>query len=257
MRRIKLILKAPKSFAIRLFKLSKIFGFWESIRSLSKLFKKPLDPKSVIASAYCSSISRKIYFRPATDDVGILEQVFIDKDYDYDFTFTPEFLIDGGAHCGYASLYLSNKFPDMRIVAIEPEPENFSILRKNLSQDEKVNLINNAITEKPKKVELSNPQSETASFRFEQSEKGKKSLTIESLIHEYKNNSESLMLKLDIEGAEKGIFTYKPKNWIKEFDLILVEPHDWIYPNTERTIIETAKKYNKKVEKIGENLVLS
>lgn len=252
-----IIIKAPKSFVVRLYKLSKIFGFFPAFLSLIKLLRKPLNPSNVVVSAYHRDLKRDIYFRPGTSDVGILEQVFIREDYNYYFDIEPVLLIDAGAHCGFASIYLRNKFPEIKIIAIEPEPRNFSMLKKNMANVEGAVLINKALTDTPKKVELTNPDAKNPSFTFGQSKTGTMSVTINKIIEKYGSNYSPRMLKLDIEGAEKDIFTHNPETWINEFDLIFTEPHDWIHHDTEKTIVEVAKRNNKKIEKIGENIVLT
>ena len=44
------------------------------------------------------------------------------------------------------------------------------------------------------------------------------------------------LLKVDIEGAEKSLFT-GPASALDQFPLILMEPHDWMFPG-QRTSVE-------------------
>ena len=259
MNKLKLFFKTPKSLIVRLWKLSKIFGLLQSLISLLPLFKKPLNPTKVVASAWSSELQRYIFFRPATSDIGILQQVFIDRDYEYDLGFTPDLLVDGGAHCGFASLYFLNKFPDMNVIAIEPEESNFSILKKNLRSNENVKLINKPLASKSKSLSLSNPHAKNPSFQYAEhkSGSGQEATTIMQILDKYKNSYEYSILKLDIEGAEKEIFNDNPEDLFDKFDTIFVEPHDWIYPNTEEIIVSLARENKKEIEWIGENIVLN
>lgn len=252
------IYKIPRSFFIRLSKLTKVFGFTAAFISLLKVLKKPLNIQDVMVSAYNSEVNRDIFFRPATSDVGILEQIFIRRDYDYKIGFEPSFMIDAGAHCGYASIYFLNKFPEIEVIAVEPEKENFSVLMKNLKDLDNVTLLNNALTNKSKKVALSNPDAGSPSFQFKASQgsEGKDSVTIQHILDNYVSDYGNVILKLDIEGAEKDIFLDNPETWINKFDLIFVEPHDWIYPNTEKLILNVASENNLEVNKSGENIVI-
>jgi hypothetical protein len=43
-------------------------------------------------------IKESILLRKDTTDVAIFDQVFLHGDYDIDFTFTPETIVDAGAH---------------------------------------------------------------------------------------------------------------------------------------------------------------
>jgi FkbM family methyltransferase len=48
-------------------------------------------------------------------------------------TFQPgDTVIDIGAHVGVMSLYLAKKWPDIRIIAVEPHPENYARLQRNI-----------------------------------------------------------------------------------------------------------------------------
>ena len=37
------------------------------------------------------------------------------------------------------------------------------------------------------------------------------------------------LIKIDIEGREKSF--EKNVEWIEKFKIIIIEPHDWMYPN--------------------------
>jgi FkbM family methyltransferase len=222
------------------------------------ILSNPLNPKGVVVSCYSKNLNRDIFFRPASSDMFVLGQVFIGEEYNYNFRFTPDFMIDGGAHCGFATLYFLSRFPGMKIIAIEPEEGNFSILKKNLGNLDNVTLINSALLDESKNVELINPGAKSPSFQYKSSIEStdKRSVTILQILNEHAADFDYGILKLDIEGAEKGIFSNNPETWIDEFELIFVEPHDWIYPGTEKTIRDVAKSNNKEIDKIGENIVL-
>ena len=42
--------------------------------------------------------------------------------------------IDAGANIGLTSIYFANKFPNAKIVALEPEIDNYIILQKNIQK---------------------------------------------------------------------------------------------------------------------------
>jgi len=239
-------------------KLKKVFGSAQAIKALFVLLSNPFHPEKVIVSCYSSDLGKYIYLRPARSDMFVLGQVFIQKEFDYDIDFTPDLIIDGGAHCGFATLYFLNRFPDARVVAIEPEKSNFSILRKNVGDIEKVTLINKPLASKEKNVSLSNPGAESPGFRYKKSKgaDGQETITILQVLDQYSDNFNHGILKLDIEGAEKEIFENYPEDWIDDFDIIFVEPHDWIWPKTEDTILSVADRNNKAIDKVGENLVI-
>jgi FkbM family methyltransferase len=44
-------------------------------------------------------------------------------------------MIDAGANIGFSSVYLACRWGATRIVAVEPDPENAELLRRNLAQN--------------------------------------------------------------------------------------------------------------------------
>ena len=78
--------------------------------------------------------STTFYLRPLSSDLDCLEQVFINEQYRLPFSFEPRIIVDAGANIGAASIYFAKKWPDAKILALEPEESNFGILRKNCAR---------------------------------------------------------------------------------------------------------------------------
>ncbi|KAI0912705.1 FkbM family methyltransferase [Ustulina deusta] len=62
----------------------------------------------------------------------IYKEIFEDGCYDVSNLSEAPFVIDVGANIGMFSLYLKQKFPSSKILAFEPAPETYNILRRNL-----------------------------------------------------------------------------------------------------------------------------
>ncbi|KAF4956264.1 hypothetical protein FSARC_11620 [Fusarium sarcochroum] len=63
----------------------------------------------------------------------IHKEIFVDHCYDIaDFPESP-FFIDAGANIGMFSMYMKKRFPNAKILAFEPAPSNYTILRRNLA----------------------------------------------------------------------------------------------------------------------------
>jgi tRNA G46 methylase TrmB len=71
--------------------------------------------------------------RIPSSDVPTYEQVFIDKEYDFLVKKQPKVIVDAGANIGLASIYFANKYPDAKIIAIEPEQSNFELFKENVA----------------------------------------------------------------------------------------------------------------------------
>ncbi len=87
---------------------------------------------------YCLKLMNRtidVWFRTYAGDLFVLNEVFLDQCYRL-----PKFLdcsfrniIDLGANVGLTTLYFSQYFPKANFVCIEPNPENFLLLKRNLS----------------------------------------------------------------------------------------------------------------------------
>lgn len=64
-------------------------------------------------------------------DIAVLREVFINKEYEWVGAKQPEVIIDLGAHFGDTSLYYHARFPNAKIIAVEPSPENYARLVNN------------------------------------------------------------------------------------------------------------------------------
>jgi FkbM family methyltransferase len=61
------------------------------------------------------------------EDLTVLEEVFLDEDYDMDIPL-PTVVFDLGANFGAASIYFALRWPEAQIFAVEPNPEMHSRL---------------------------------------------------------------------------------------------------------------------------------
>ncbi|MBV9296855.1 MAG: FkbM family methyltransferase, partial [Acidobacteriaceae bacterium] len=80
----------------------------------------------------------------------VFYQIFVRRDYDVVADLAdPELIIDGGANIGLASLYFLNKYPNVRIIAVEPDSANLEICRQNLRPfTDRVSLVEGALWSK-------------------------------------------------------------------------------------------------------------
>ena len=72
--------------------------------------------------------------RPNSTDFLVYGQTFIGEQYAcVDDLTDVDLIIDCGANVGFASAFLLSRFPDASLVAVEPDPDTFQILERNLA----------------------------------------------------------------------------------------------------------------------------
>ena len=76
------------------------------------------------------NILHPISLRPRTSDLPTFDQVFLGLEYNIDFTFKIERIIHAGGNIVLAAIYFANKYPNAKIISIEPEKDNFKIIEE-------------------------------------------------------------------------------------------------------------------------------
>lgn len=201
-----------------------------------------------------------IFARAGTTDPYGFSQIFICEEYKLPLKLRPKLIIDCGANAGYASYYFSEKYPKAKIIAIEPEESNFKILKKNLANKKNIQLIKSAIWSKDTHLRIRNPDSQKWSFQVEEinnmEKNSLKSITINDILNN-SNHTEIDILKLDIEGAEKQIFSKNFKPWLSKTKVIIIEFHERYSPGCKKVVYDKIKNYNFKSFHIGENTIFA
>ena len=76
------------------------------------------------ASITVPSFKSPILLRGGTSDLETFDKVFLSREYD-PTNKTAEIIIDLGANVGYAALFFANKYPNSKIISVEPEQSNY------------------------------------------------------------------------------------------------------------------------------------
>ena len=213
--------------------------------------------KQVVNSVQFSFLNQPVFFRGIYSDYAMFEQIFIEKQYLLPITINAQNIIDLGANVGYASVYFANQFPNAKIVALEPEKNNYASAVTNTKNYTNITLLHGAVWDKSENINLVDNGLGEAGFMVE---KGKgnnivRGYTVDEIM-QLMNIAIIDILKIDIEGAEKEIFETNYENWIPNTKIIIVETHDRYRKGTSRAIFNTIGKYDFSLELSGENLIL-
>ena len=188
-------------------------------------------------------------YRHTEADVGVLHQVFVDKSYALDrFRLWPQIseyygvaaeasqplIVDCGANIGASPLWFALQFPEARIVAIEPERENFELLRRNLAGHTNVRPLQAAVASASGSVPLYDPGWGAWGFRTETVRPDVPvvaevaAVSVEDVLRAERGTA-PFVLKVDIEGAEGELFSRNTAVF-SAFPVVIVELHDWMRP---------------------------
>ena len=218
---------------------------------IQRIFKK-----EQLLVAKIKNTDLKIFLRNDKYDTQIFTQIFIRAELDVHFEAEPKIIIDGGANIGLATLYLKNKFPLAKIIAVEPEQSNFDLLLKNTKGYKDVFCLQIGIWNKNCRLGIIDNGDGNASFitkELEENEWSKQvinAITINEIMKRFEIREIDL-LKLDIEGSEKEVFEKDVEIWLSNTNHIMVEIHPHLHPDCESIVAGAlGKGFNRK--QVGE-----
>lgn len=184
-----------------------------------------------LACIHPKGFNSPVYIRRSTHDIDNFVQIFLSDEYGF-VTHNPSTILDLGGYVGFASAYLAHKYPNSSILLVEPDPDNYTISRLNCRQFPNVECLNVGVWSKSCYLTVADRSRGDSGIMFreiadnESVESKVKAMSIGDLM-EYKGFDVLDMLKMDIEGAERQIFSDpKCKNWIRKSNLISCELHD-------------------------------
>ncbi len=205
-------------------------------------------------------IKNSVLLRNDTSDVAIFDQVFLHGDYDIDYNFQPLTVVDAGAHIGLFSILMKNRFPDAKIICIEPDKNNYETLTKNLSGYPNIQTVQAGLWNSITKLEVLDRYNAgySALALKENAEEGTiPAVTVSSLMNNF--GLETIdVLKIDIETSEKIVFLNNYEVWLPRVRMIIIELHDWLEPGCSTVFFEAINKmigkYSSSVK--GENTII-
>ena len=174
-----------------------------------------------------------VYCRRTFSDLFILYQALVLEESSWRFVRPPRLIIDAGANIGLVSVNYARQFPEARIVAIEPDEQNFALLCRNTDRYPGIYPIRGGVWSKAGWLIIANPQEQSMSLRVEpvqQPQSGAiRAMTIDQVIVD-SGLGRADLLKMDIEGAEREVFQDGAERWLDRIDGILVELHERLAP---------------------------
>lgn len=203
----------------------------------TKTLNKNADEYQTLLRLYGKELG--LTLRPEKNDPFIFKEVFIDNCYQVAPSIAGQTVIDVGAHIGTFSL-LALKRGAKKVIAIEPDPDSFMILTKHLTNFSNIVFYNKALWKNnTDELNLCSPSENLPTHFRALEENAKKTyrvcrkakpITLAQIIAEQQLEKIDL-LKIDIEGGEKEVFSSLPPELFAKIDCIVGEWHGHETPN--------------------------
>jgi FkbM family methyltransferase len=158
-------------------------------------------------------------------------------------------IIDGGAHIGLASVWFALEFPLAEVIAVEPEAENFALLRRNTAGLH-VQCVHGALGDSYGLSRIIDTGEGTWGYQTEATNIVAGSVVRTPLADMIGAPGRLLIVKLDIEGAE-GEVMRTHADWLRDCPVVIIEPHSWINQDLLSPLYEAGRS----IFQCGENVV--
>lgn len=212
-------------------------------------------------------------------DLNTYRQIFIKQEYSFNKNVNKKIInkykslissnkkpliIDCGANIGASTNYLNIIFPKSKIIAIEPDKKNTELFKKNKLSGN-IYLYEKALSSEKIFYDIQRPKN--YDWRSSTIKKINKnyinentniSITVKEIFEKFNvNEFTPFLIKIDIEGHEKELFK-KNIEWVKEFNFLIIELHDWLIPNKNISLNfnEVISLIDNETFTFGENTVV-
>lgn len=192
------------------------------------------------------SKNKTLYLRKGTKDYETLNEIFIDNIYNLPLHVQPKTIIDAGANIGLASRFFKMKYPNASVVLIEIDQDNLNMIGKNLAPYNDLHIMDKALYNKKAYFKVEDPFNATNSFVVTEVSKEDKydieAITIPEILEKHQWNTIDI-LKIDIEGAEKQLFSSNYDSWLPKVNVIMIETHDRMVPQCSITVMKALDEF--------------
>lgn len=236
------------------FKFIQAFGLITGLKLFSQVKMGKTDKLKI------PGIQHPISLRVGTSDIRAFCQIFLYGGYDFPMGRIPEVIIDGGSNVGLFAVLMKNRFPNAKIICVEPDPDNFQQLKKNIARYDSIYVENSGIWDKDTLLSIHDKfnMGKWGMVVEEDPEAGNViAVSIGSLVKKYALDRIDI-LKLDIETSEKKVFEQNYEGWLTKTRKVIIELHDWVEPGCSQrfftAITKSLPNYSFFIR--GENVII-
>jgi FkbM family methyltransferase len=212
---------------------------WQVFATLSRLYMKALRYPAKNTVINCTILNYKVSAYGYGDLLYLFKEIFLRNDYHFESNHPKPAIIDCGANIGMSILYFKMLYPQCAILAFEPNPFAFEILKRNIKQNNlsNVQFENRALSDREGSVDFfigKNKGSLVGSIVDQRA--GDEVIKVPaSRLTDYIGNRTFDFIKIDIEGAEHQVVRdLVDQNKLVAAEKYTIEYHHNILPSKSR-----------------------
>ena len=233
-------LTAQRSLSLHreVLRYTEIFG-WR--RGLTLLYESRYRSAPPLIELAWPGFVHPFRLRNCDADLRTFTHVIMNGNYEPPSVRAPKWIVDLGANIGLSSVWFAARFPDSRVLSVEPDAGNFELLVENTSGYFNVTAVRAAVWAHCGRVELADPGGGPDSYRVatpgvpvsaQQPSELVNALDVPTLMADHAIDRIDI-LKVDIEGSEREVFAAS-SDWIDRVDSVAIELHDRFKPGCSR-----------------------
>jgi FkbM family methyltransferase len=237
----------------------KIFGKRGiAVAFLSRLSKYTGWPRTISVQVPIPDPKKHfVVLRLRSSDQRVFSDIFIQREYELNLPAAPRVIIDAGAYTGLSSVYFAIRYPDARIISIEPEQENFDLLVANTKRFSHVVPVRAALWREEANLRLVDPSArqwgyQVAESGCEGSLQDVRGITVEKIMRDQGVDFVDI-LKMDIEGSEKDVLD-SSTGWIHRIGVLAVELHDHLQAGCSESFGSATRDFEYEIRR-GEKII--
>jgi FkbM family methyltransferase len=235
---------------------------------MKEVIKKIIPRKMIVvgfdlitfgALIFCSFKFRPLVLRKKTSDWNVFKAIFVRGEFKLPINIKPKLIVDAGAYTGLSTLYFLSKYPLAKIIAVEPEQSNFNLLESQTEKFPQVTRLRAGLWSRNTSLKVIDRGLDKWGFGVRETSPDEqfdvKAVTVDHLL-EISGVEKIDILKLDIEGSEKQLFSSNYESWLPKVNVIIIELHDDIIDGCTTQLYSSIQK-NEWIEyKKGEKIIL-
>lgn len=208
-------------------------------------------------------LERPVSIRLGETDQEVFRKIFVRNEYGFVTPPGVGTIVDAGANVGYSVLWFRRQYPEARIIALEPDPENFAVLSANCGHLPGVTLLQAALwgTDGEVRIETHNGKGrDLRSWGRRTSAPDAASaeaVAVPALsprsVMERAGFPQVGLFKMDIEGAEKDVFEAPDTTWLHQVGVLTAEFHDRFRPGATAAAEAALAPLGFRARRKGEN----
>jgi len=201
-----------------------------------------------------------ILLRTGTSDFRLYHDIFFNSQYNISLQENPKVIVDAGANIGLSVLFFAHKYPNAKIIAIEPESSNFDLLKHNTRNYPNIICLKKGLWYKKCFLKIDDTSIDKWAFTLTEVEENEgkdliDAISLDDIFLMY-GLSKIDLIKIDVEGSEKEIFEHISVDTLSKINAVIIETHDRMKDFTTKAVFTALAPFNYNVSISGDSMFI-